>query len=158
MINLTDNDAAELLRVALDQLAQRRAHEVIAGIDESRRLGVEESVDKRGEDDSAVPQAELRQVGKDRRRPPTDLEMLRIVFERIRQRLIVLPAIARTLQTRLNVSRIVWQVDTEFVSTDRVPLLEAKIEDLLPDGVADLAALYMKILNTVPAIVPPLEE
>ena len=46
MINLANDDAAGLLRFALEPLRRYEAREVIDGIDESRRLGIEEGVSK----------------------------------------------------------------------------------------------------------------
>jgi hypothetical protein len=90
-----------------------------------------------------------------RRRPPTDLEMRQIVFEGLHQRLIVLPAIARALQKFLGVHDIVWRVDQEFVSGNRLPLLEAKIDDLLPQGVDEIVAVYQNIRDMIPTVLPP---
>ena|SRR5438132_992847 len=78
MINLANDDAAGLLRFALEPLRRYEAREVIDGIDESRRLGIEEGVSKE--------EVGRRNVGMVRRRPPTDVEILRIVFERLHQR------------------------------------------------------------------------
>ena len=44
MANLTDADASVLVRLILDRLTELNATDVIAGIDESRRLGMEEPV------------------------------------------------------------------------------------------------------------------
>ena len=90
-----------------------------------------------------------------RRRPPTDLEILRIVFERLHQRLIVLPEIARALQRYLGVHEIVWRVDQEFVSVDRLSVLEAGVDDLLPDGIDEITAAYQKLRDIIPDLVPP---
>jgi hypothetical protein len=147
VINLSNDDAAGPLRSALGHLQRYEAREVIAGIDESRRLGIEESVSKE--------EVGRRNVGMVRRRPPTDLEMLHIVFERLHQRLIVLPAIARALQRYLGVHEIVWRVDPEFVSRDRLPALEAGIDDLLPTGVDEIAVAYQKLRDMIPNLVPP---
>jgi hypothetical protein len=128
-------------------LRRHEAREVIDGIDESRRLGIEVNVSKE--------EVGRRNVGMVRRRPPTDLEMLHIVFERLHQRLIVLPAIARALQKYLSVHEIVWRIDSEFVSEDRLSALEAGIDDLLPDGVDEIAAAYQKLRDMIPGLMPP---
>src|SRR5918996_3324938 len=88
--------------------ASVQGREVVDGIDESRRLGIEESVSRE--------EIGQRSVGTVRRRPATDLEMLHIVFERLHQRLIILPAVARALQRFLGVHEIFWRVDPEFAS------------------------------------------
>jgi hypothetical protein len=77
------------------------------------------------------------------------------VFERLQQRLIVLPTIARALQRFVGVREIVWRVDPEFVSRDRLPALEARIDDLLPDGIDEIAAAYQKLRDMIPDLVPP---
>ena len=146
-INLSNDDAAGLFRSTLGHLQRYEAREVIDGIEESRRLGIEESVSKE--------EVGRRTVGMVRRRPPTDLEMLHIVFERLHQRLIVLPAIARALQKYLGVPELVWRVDPEFVSRDRLPALEASIDDLLPDGIDEIAAAYQKLQDMLPDLVLP---
>ena len=90
-----------------------------------------------------------------RRRPPTDLEMLQIVFERLHQRLIVLPAIARALQKFLGVQEIVWRVDRDFVSGEHLSRLEASIDDLLPQGVDEIAAAFQHVRDIIPGLLPP---
>lgn len=149
VINFSNDDAHELLRFALEHIHRYDAREVIDGINESRRLGIEEKVSK----EEVGP----RNVGMVRRRPPTDLEMLHIVFERLHQRIIALPAIARALQRYLGVHEIVWRVDSEFVPTDRSPALEAGIHDLLPDGIDEIAAAYQKLRDIIPDLVPPIK-
>jgi hypothetical protein len=123
VINFSSEDTARLLHLTIEHLRDE-ARVVTDSIDESRRLSIEESVNE-GE-------VGRQSVGMVRRRPPTDLEMLRIVFERLHQRLIVLPAIALALQEFLGVPDIVWRADQEFVPGNRLPLLEASIDDLLP--------------------------
>ena len=147
VINLSNDDATELLHSAMAPLRRYDAREVIDGIDESRRLGIEERVSKE--------EVGRENVGMVRRRPPTDLEMFHIVFERLHQRLIVLPAIARALQKYLGVHEIVWRVDSEFVSGDRLSALEAGIDDLLPDGVDEIATAYQKLRDMIPSLMPP---
>jgi hypothetical protein len=146
MINLSSEDATRFLNLIMEHL-RIEAPTVIDGIDESRRLGIEENVNEE--------EVGRQSVGMVRRRPPTDLEMLRIVFERLHQRLIVLPAIARALQKFLGVHQIVWRVDQEFVSGDRLPLLEASIDDLLPHGVDEVAAAYQNVRDMIPDLLPP---
>ena len=119
-------------------------------LSERLRLGIEESVSKE--------EVGRRNVGMVRRRPPTDLEILRIVFERLHQRLIVLPAIARALQRYLGVQEIVWRVDQEFVSGDRLSVLEAEIDDLLPDRIDEIIVAYQKLRDLIPEFVPPAER
>jgi hypothetical protein len=153
MMTLTDPDAAELVALMLNRLEAMGAQDVIAGIDESRRLGIEEPVVPLG-DRAAGSKRELKKLGTVRRRPPTELEMLRIVFERVHQRLVVIPAIARTLQQQLKTADIVWRVDHEFVPSDRSPSLEADIGNLLPAGSDDIVRAYRKIAELIPELVP----
>jgi hypothetical protein len=147
VVNLSSDEAVGLLRFTTEHLQLYEAREVIDGIDESRRLGIEESVSRE--------EVGRQSVGTVRRRPPTDLEMLHIVFERLLQRLIVLPAIARALQKFLGVPDIVWRVDQEFVPGNRLPLLEASIDALLPQGVDEIAAAYQNIRDMIPTLLPP---
>ena len=85
-MTLTDNDEREILQTLLEILRRINAHEVLAGIDETRRIGIEETLtDGEG--------SELKQVARTRRRPPNEREMLDIVMERLNQRLVVLPGL-----------------------------------------------------------------
>jgi hypothetical protein len=147
VIILSNEDAIRLLHFIMEHL-RNEARGVTDGIDESRRLGVEESV--------CNEEVGRQSVGTVRRRPPTDLEMLQIAFERLHQRLIVLPAIARALQKFLGVHQIVWRVDQEFVSIDRLPALEAGINDLIPHGVDEVVAAYENVRNMIPDLLPPI--
>jgi len=146
-ISLSSHDASTILRSLLEHLGRHEAGEVIDGIDESRRLGIEERMDKE--------EVGSRNVGLVRRRPPTDLEMLQIAFERLHQRLIVVPGVARSMQRHLGAREIVWRVDREFVSEDRLPALEGKIDDLLPDGIDSVLLAYEQVRELLPDIVPP---
>jgi hypothetical protein len=46
-------------------------------------------------------------------------------------------------------------VDQEFASRNRLPLLEARIDDLLPQGVDEIAAAYQNIRDMIPTLLPP---
>ena len=59
---LTDEEAGELVRLVLDKLHEIGAVDLIEGIDESRRLGVEETVDKPRRDGHAVLPNEVKQL------------------------------------------------------------------------------------------------
>jgi len=146
VVNLSNNDAAALLQATLGHLRRYEAHEVLDGIEESRRLGIEEPVNHE--------EVERQSVGLVRRRPPTDLEMLHMLFERLHQRLIVLPAIARALQRILKVHNILWRVDSEFVAGDRLSALEADVHDLLPDGSDEIVAAYQQLRAMIPDFMP----
>lgn len=146
-MNLLSDEAGTILGSLLEHLSRHEAREVIDGIDESRRLGIEERMGKE--------EVGSRNVGLVRRRPPTDLEMLRMAFERLHQRLIVVPALARSLQRYLGAREMVWRVDREFVLEDRLPALEAKIDDLLPDGIENVLMAYEQVRELIPDIVPP---
>ncbi len=135
MANLTDPDASMLVRLILGRLTELNATDVIAGIDESRRLGVEEPVGEATGERFEGPRRERKQLGTVRRRPLTDREILRLVLERLRQRLIVVPTIARKLQKEFQGREIVWRVDREFASEDRLSALEADLGDLIPQDV-----------------------
>lgn len=122
---LTESDARQLLEVIRGRLEQIGAQEVLDGIEESRRLGAEESL----QDDAAK---ELKQVGAMRRRPLNAVEELNIVFEHLQERLVVVPRLAASIQERLHAGDVEWRVDTEFVSTHRVP--QVGIASLFPEG------------------------
>jgi hypothetical protein len=122
---LSESDARQVLEVIRGRLEEIGAREVLEGIEESRRLGVEESLF----DQTAK---EMKQVGAMRRRPLTGLEELNIVFHRLQQRLVVLPSLAASIQDRLKVNAVEWRVDTEFVSESRIP--EVTIASLMPEG------------------------
>jgi hypothetical protein len=77
---LTEDDAARLLHSILNLLQSDGANEVLDGIEESRRLGIEESLpEQKG--------LEQKQIARTRRRPPSNAELVQIVFERLHQRL-----------------------------------------------------------------------
>lgn len=151
---LTDSEAADFVRLLLDSLERTEARDVITGIDESRRLGIEEPVQEVPGQEQRWSKAELREVGAVRRRPPTDAELLSLILERIEQRLLVLPAIARTLKNHLRHADIVWRVDSAFVPVDRSSTLEANVSELLPPGIDDVAAAFERIRNIIPDLVP----
>lgn len=155
-MEITNSEAAELVRFVLGRLEGINAHDVLAGIEESRRLGVEEAVSE-PVGLSPYGRAEIKNLGTSRRRPPTEIEMFGILFERLRQRLLVVPALARAVRDLLEVHEVAWQVDTEFVSADRAGVLEASVHDLLPPGVDDVVAVYEVIRQHVPDLVPPPE-
>jgi hypothetical protein len=46
-------------------------------------------------------------------------------------------------------------VDQEFVPGNRLRLLEASIDDLLPQGVDEIAAAYQNIRDMIPTLLPP---
>lgn len=139
---LTEDDAAEVLRVVLQLLEKIGAREILEGINESRRLGIEEPLDE-------PKTIELKQVGRTRRRPPSSIELLGACFETLHQRLIVLPRIGAKLHKMAGEKDVQWRVDTEFVSTDRVP--EQRLSDLNPAGaeivMSDFAAVLRSIQN-----------
>jgi hypothetical protein len=135
-MTLTEDDAAKLVHSILGLLREQGAREVLDGIDESRRLGIEEALpEQRG--------SELKQVGRTRRRPPTNHEMLQIILECLHQRLVVLPTIGTSIRKHLGNNEVTWRVDTQFVSLDRVP--EVRLSDLLPNQVENVMTALTKI-------------
>jgi hypothetical protein len=150
---LTDTEAADLVRLLLERLEDLQARDVIAGIDESRRLGIEEPVHEVPGQEERWSKAELRQVGAVRRRPPTDSELLSMIFERLEQRLLVLPAIARAAQKHLQRADIVWRVDSAFVPFDRSSGLEADARALLPEATDGVAVAFESIRSMIPEVV-----
>jgi hypothetical protein len=135
---LTDDDAAKVFNTVVTILQEQKTRELLDGIDESRRLGIEEGLpEQKG--------LELKQVARTRRRPPNNLEMVHIILALLYQRLIVLPQIGVTLKKRLNAEEIFWRVDTEFVSVERLP--EAKLSDLLPVGFEDVMSALARVIE-----------
>jgi len=137
-MTLTESDARQLLEVLRGRLSEIGAREILDGIEESRRLGVEETL-------SGQDAKELKQVGAMRRRPLSAVEELSIVLSRLEERLVVLPRLASSTKEKLKTDTIEWRVDTEFVSEDRIP--EVSIARLLPEGnhaVGELIAEIMK--------------
>lgn len=138
---LTEDDAAKLLDSMLNLLQLSSAREVLDGIEESRRLGIEELLpEQRG--------LELKQVARTRRRPPSNVELVHIVLERLHQRLVVLPMLAAAIGKRLGAQVLLWRVDTEFVSADRFP--EARLSDLLPDSADNLMVAFAEVRKLIP--------
>lgn len=139
---LTEDDATKVLNSILDILRDSAATEVLDGIDESRRLGMEEVLpEKKG--------AEMKQVARTRRRPARDVEMVAIVLERLYQRLIVVPSLGTVIKKRFGIEDVHWQVDREFVSVDRFP--EARLSELLPDGADKVREGFAEILRLIPS-------
>jgi hypothetical protein len=137
---LTEDDAAKLLQSVLNLLQLSNAREVLDGIEESRRLGIEESLpEQKG--------LELKQVARTRRRPPSNVELVHIVLERLHQRLVVLPTLGMAIRKRLGAD-VLWRVDTEFVSVDRFP--EARLSDLLPDSAENVILAFAEIRKLIP--------
>ena len=136
---LTESDARHVLEVIRGRLGQIGAQEILDGIDESRRLGVEETFSDRDA-------KELKQVGAMRRRPLSAVEELNIVLHRLQERLVVLPRLATSIRDRLRTNEVEWRVDTEFVSQDRIP--EVSIAKLLPEGNQWIKERIAEIMRT----------
>ena len=135
---LTESDARQVLEVIRRQLEEIEAHEVLEGIEESRRLGVEESLS-----DQEVK--EMKQVGAMRRRPLNAVEELNIVLHRLQERLVVLPRLATSIRDRLSTNEVEWRVDTEFVSESRIP--EVSISRLVPEGYQEVTEQISEIMR-----------
>jgi hypothetical protein len=144
-MTLTEDDAAKLVLSTLELIRSSQGRALLDGIDESRRLGIEEKLPE-------LKGAELKQVGRSRRRPPADLEMLHIVFDQLYQRLVILPKVAVAIRKRLDEQNVIWRVDTEFASVDRFP--EAQLSDLTPAGMEDISAAFEEIMLLIPVIQP----
>lgn len=135
---LSESDARQVLEVIRGRLEEIGAHEVLEGIEENRRLGVEESLsDQRAK--------EMKQVGAMRRRPLSALEELNIVLRRLQERLVVLPSLAASIQDRLKANAVEWRVDTEFVSESRIP--EVTIARLMPEGHQEVSERITEIMK-----------
>jgi hypothetical protein len=135
---LTESDARQVLEVIRGQLAEIGAHEVLEGIEESRRLGVEETLSER-------VAKEVKQVGAMRRRPLSAVEELNIVLLRLQERLVVIPLLAASIQERLRATSVEWRVDTEFVSESRIP--EVSIARLVPEGHQEVGKRITEIMK-----------
>lgn len=122
---LTESDAKQVLEVIRGRLEEIRAFEVLEGIEESRRLGADESLHEQAA-------KEIKQVGAMRRRPLSAIEELDIVFQHLQERLVVMPRLANSIRERLHTNEVEWRVDTEFVSESRIP--EVSIAKLVPEG------------------------
>lgn len=122
---LTESDARQVLEVIRVRLEEIGAREVLEGIEESRRLGADESL-------QVQDAKEIKQVGAMRRRPLSTIEELDIVFQHLQERLVVIPRLAASIRERLHTNDVEWRVDTEFVSASRTP--EVSIASLVPEG------------------------
>jgi hypothetical protein len=137
---LTESDARQLLEVIRGQLREIGAHGILEGIEESRRLGVEETLSDRDA-------KELKQVGAMRRRPLSAVEELDIVLHRLQERLVVLPRLASSIRDRLSTTEVEWRVDTEFVSESRIP--EVSIGKLVPEAHQEVTERISEIMRLV---------
>jgi hypothetical protein len=135
---LTESDARQLMPMIRERLEKIGALEVLEGIDESRRFGVE--IILAGEDGK-----DIKQVGRMRRRPLNAIEELEVVLQRLRERLVVVPGLATSILDHLKVNVVEWLVDTEFVSTSRIP--EVSIAMLLPQGREDVTKQIAEIMK-----------
>jgi hypothetical protein len=149
-ITVSDEEVASLLQVIFDQLREHRAIDVMHGLEESRLIGIEEDASKEILDHGG----KFKKVGTTRRRAASNLDMIRIAFQELRQRLIVLPAIINALEQRLGTNQIVWRVDRQFVSPDVISTLEAKLDELRPAGLDQIMPLYEKVRELIPNLVP----
>jgi hypothetical protein len=135
---LTDSDARQVLEVIRGRLEEIGAHGILEGIEESRRLGVEEIL-------SDQDAKEMRQVGAMRRRPLSAVEELNIVLHRLQERLVVLPRLAASICDRLSTNEVEWRVDTEFVSESRIP--EVSIAKLVPEAHQEVTERISEIMR-----------
>jgi hypothetical protein len=154
LIELTADEAAQLVSLILGRLERMGADDVREGIAESQRLGVEQLVDASLSANEGWSRADLNKVGTFRRRPLTDAELLRLVLDRLHQRLLVIQAAARSTRERLEAGDVVWLVDREFVPEDQTDTLEARSADLTPEDSAAIRAAVREIRRLVPEYVP----
>jgi hypothetical protein len=139
-MTLTESDARQVLKVIRGRLGEIGAQEILDGIEESRRLGIEESLSDEGA-------KEMKQVGAMRRRPLSAVEELNIVFHRLQERLVVMPRLAASIQDRLQANEVEWRVDTEFVSESRIP--EVSIARLVPEAHQEVSERINEIMRDV---------
>lgn len=137
---LTESDSRQVLEVIRGQLGEIGAHGILEGIEESRRLGVEESLSDEGA-------KEMKQVGAMRRRPLSAVEELNIVLHRLQERLVILPRLAASIRDRLSTNEVEWRVDTDFVLESRIP--EVSIARLVPEAHQEVTELISKIMRVV---------
>jgi hypothetical protein len=151
-ISISNDDAEVLLQVIFDQLQKLNAIDVMHGIEESRRSGIQEDLSK----DVAGRRSE--RVGTIRRRPATNIELLGIAFEELRQRLFVFPSIVDALERRLGNNQILWRVDREFVSQDLINTVQADLVELHFPEADQILPSYEKLRELIPDLVPPVKS
>lgn len=137
---LSESDARQVLEVIRGQLGEIGAQVILDGIEESRRLGVEETLS----DEDAK---EMKQVGAMRRRPLSAVEELNIVLQRLEERLVVLPRLAASIRDRLSSNEVEWRVDTDFVLESRIP--EVSIARLVPEAHQEVTDRITEIMRAV---------
>jgi hypothetical protein len=152
-MDLNEHEAGEVVEFILGKLTSMGALDVLAGIDESRRLGIEEPVAQNTLKFEPTITSVLREVGSMRRRPLRNVEILELVLERLHQRLIVVPAIGRSLEQKVG-EQVEWRVDTQFVSQERSIDLAASRTDLLPDGSDEIEHGYQLLRKLAPQLMP----
>ena len=135
---LSESDAQQVLEVIRGRLGEIGAQVILDGIEESRRLGVEETLSDEGA-------KEMKQVGAMRRRPLSAVEELDIVLHRLQERLVIMPRLAASIRDRLSTNEVEWRVDTEFVSEDRIP--EVSISKLVPEGNQEVSERIGEIMR-----------
>ncbi|WP_213956734.1 MULTISPECIES: hypothetical protein [unclassified Variovorax] len=140
-MQLDEGQASEVVGITVDRLRELGASDVLEGIQESRRAGVEEPVP----DDMSSRSGG---VGSLRRRPPTEPELLLIVLERLKQRIFIVPEIASAIETRIG-RAIEWRVDPEFVDPSQAPLFEAGLDELRPAGLEEVQQLMREIEHAI---------
>jgi len=137
-MRLTESDARQVLEVIRGRLEEIGAQVILDGIEESRRLGVEETLSDEGA-------KEMKQVGAMRRRPLGAVEELNIVLHRLQERLVVLPRLAASIRDRLSTNEVEWRVDTEFVSESRIP--EVSVAKLVPEAHQEVTERISEIMR-----------
>jgi hypothetical protein len=153
-MDITEDEAALLLDELSEKLNAAGARDVLEGIDESRRIGIEEPVGHAHFLDATIRISELRSLGTVRRRPLTSVEALQMALQRVHQRLNVIPAIAQRLEKALDTRDIEWRVDESFVPSGGAQRLTTTLTELMPDGVSDIVVAYGKIWTLIPNIAP----
>ena len=152
-MELSEEQAEEVVNLIMRKLKEFGATEVLEGIEESRRLGLEEKVDLRpsGPSEYRLAKGDLKTLGTTRRRPPTNVELLGLVLERLEQRLVVLPSIAASIEEHLN-AEVIWRIDRDFASPDTTADFSAKT--LNPPDAQGVAELFHQVSKLVPRVAP----
>jgi hypothetical protein len=152
-MQLSDKEAEELLNITLDRLKEMGATDLLSGINESFRLGIEEAVDI---EYTSIFQdlRKFKEVSPFRKRPLDNREKLEIVLKHLFQRLVVLPTIGKSILEKVGAQKIKWLVDTEFLSTTESSAFESDIESLRMDDLNELTQMMDEIHHLIPDLTP----
>jgi hypothetical protein len=159
-MDLSNEEAAEFARQIIGHLERIGATDIVKGLEQSRILGVEGTMDVDIPDDTTTRfifdaeadfGSDVKNLGTRRRRPLSELEVLQTLIEHLNQRLVAVPAMARFIQRQLHTTDVAWRVDSEFTTATSASEFEFPFKALVPAEVDEAADAMRKLMALVPS-------